>query len=153
MLNPRSTHWVLVADSGRARVLELRRKPYEFRQVAELISETQHQASRDLVSDASGRAFHVQGPGSHAKQPRSDPHDQGEENFTRSLAQKLDKAAHMNRFDHLAVIAEPRTLGRLRNYMSKAVAARVTEELTLDLASLPLNKLEPRVCTALGWKA
>ena len=153
MLKPRSTFWVLVADSGRARILELRRKPYEFRQVAELISETQHQASRDLVSDASGRAFHVQGPGSHARQPRSDPHDQAEEEFTRGLAQKLDKAVRIARFEHLAVIAEPRTLGRLRRYMSKELAGRVTRELTLDLASLPLNTLEPRVRKALGWQA
>ena len=153
MMNPSSTHWVLVADSGRARILELRRKPYEFRQVAELISETQHQASRDLASDASGRAFHVQGPGSHARQPRSDPHDQAEEEFTRGLAQKLDKAVRIDRFEHLAVIAEPRTLGRLRRYMSKELASRVTRELTLDLASLPLNTLEPRVRKALGWQA
>ena len=68
MINPRSKYWVLVANGGQARVLELRRKPYEFRQVAELQSETRRVPSRDLVSDGSGRSYHVQGPGSHAKQ-------------------------------------------------------------------------------------
>lgn len=152
MLNPRSKHWVLVADSGQARILELKRKPYQFKQVTELVSEAQQLANRDLVSDASGRSFHVQGPGSHSKKPRSDPHDQAEEQFTRSLAQKLDKAVNMGRFDHLVVIADPRTLGRLRRHMSKSLAGRVTDELTLDLARLPLNELEPRVCSVLGWK-
>ena len=153
MINPRSKHWVLVANSGQARVLELRRKPYEFRQVAELFSEAQHVPSRDIVSDASGRSFHTQGPGSHAKQPRSDPHDQAEEQFTRDLATKLDKAAGLGRFEHLAIIADPRTLGRMRRFMSKLLSARVTQELTLDLASMPLQKLEPRVKNVLGWKA
>jgi protein required for attachment to host cells len=153
MLNPRSKHWVLVADGGQARILELRRKPYEFRQVTEWVSEAQHQPSRELVSDADGRSFHVQGPGSHAKQPRSDPHDQAEEQFTRGLVQKLDKAVALGRFDHLAVIAEPRTLGRLRRHMSKPLSARVTDELALDLASLPINQLEPKVKSVLGWKA
>ena len=132
MIDPHSKHWVLVA---------------------ELFSEAAHQASRDLVSDASGRTFHVQGPGSHSKQPRSDPHDQAEEQFTRSLAQKLDKAVGMGKFDHLAIIADPRTLGRLRRHMSKSLAGSVTNELTLDLAGLPLNKLEPRVRSILGWNA
>jgi len=152
MINPRSKHWVLVADGGQARILELQRKPYSFRQVAKLVSESQHQASRDLVSDASGRSFHVQGPGSHAKQPRSDPHDQAEEEFTRNLTQKLDKAANMGKFEHLALIAEARTLGRLRHYMGKSLAGRVSDEMTLDLTGLPLNKLEPRVREVLGWK-
>jgi protein required for attachment to host cells len=55
-------------------------------------------------------------------------------------------------FEHLAIIADPRTIGRLRRHMSKALAGRVTEEHTMDLASLPLGKLEPRVRSVLGWK-
>ena len=151
MIDPRAKHWVLVADSGRARVFELVRKPYEFRQVAELVSETQREPSRNLVSDADGRAFHVQGPGSHAKQHRTDPHEQAEEQFTRSLMQKLEKAALQGRFDYLAIIAEPRTLGRLRRYASKALSARVSEEQALDLVGLPVRRLETRVREALGW--
>ena len=153
MMNPKAKHWVLVANGGQARILELQRKPYEFRQVAEFVSQSQHMTSKDLVSDASGRAFHVQGPGSHAKQPRSDPHENAEEQFTRRLANRLEKAVKLGAFEHLALIADPKTLGRLRQQMSKPLAGRVTEELTLDLAGLPLNKLEPRVRIVLGWKA
>ena len=62
MINVSSKYWILVADSGHARILELRIKPKEFHQVQELVSESQHLSSRDLVSDASGRAFHAKGP-------------------------------------------------------------------------------------------
>lgn len=151
MLNPHAIHWVLVADSGQARILEFKRKPYAFRQVVSLVSETQHQPSRDIVSDGSGRAFHSQGPASHSKQPRSDPHEMGEQQFTRSLAKRLEKAGRVGAFDHLIVIADPKTLGRLRRQMAKSLSGRVTDEITLDLSGLPLNELEPRVRSVMGW--
>jgi protein required for attachment to host cells len=152
MMNRQPKHWVLVADSGQARILELQRKPYEFRLVAELVSEAQHQTNKELKSDASGRVYSAKGAGTHAMAPRADPHDQAEDEFVRSLTQTLEKAARLGAFEHLHIIADPRTLGRLRRFMSKALAARVTEEHTMNLSGLPLGTLEPRVCAVLGWK-
>lgn len=151
MINASSTYWVLVADSGTARILEMRRKPAEFREVHKLESESRHLSTHDLVSDASGRAFHVQGPSGHSKQPRSDAHDLAEQAFSRKLVGKLEHAANMNIFEHLVIIADPKTLGRLRRQMKKALTARVTDELNLDLVGIPLNSLEKRVRAKLGW--
>lgn len=151
MNNATSKYWVLVADSGKARIIDLRRKPAEFHEIQELVSESQHQPSRELMSDASGRAFHVQGPSSHSKVPRSDAHDRAKHAFTRKLVGKLEQAANMNAFEHLAVIADPKTLGRLRQYMSKSLSASVTDELNLDLVGMPLASLEQRIRAALGW--
>jgi len=152
MTSRQPTHWVLVADSGQARILEMHRNPYEFRLVSERVSESQHLTNRELVSDASGRAFHVQGPGSHSKAPRSDPHEVAEDAFIRALSQTLDKAARLGTFDDLVIVADPRTLGRLRRYLTRDVATRVTGEYDVDLAGLPLNTLETRVRGILGWK-
>lgn len=150
MINRTLTLWVLVADGGQARLLEVQNKPFGIHQVQRLVSESQHQASRDLVSDASGRTFNVQGPSGHSKQPRSDAHDLAEQQFTRMLVQKLEKAANLGAFEQLAIIADPRTLGRLRRQMSKSLAGRVTKELNLDLAGLSLNDLKPRIAAVLG---
>jgi protein required for attachment to host cells len=152
MTNRQPKHWVLVADSGQARILELQRKPYEFRLVSDQVSATQHQTSKELISDASGRVYSTKGAGTHAMAPRADPHELAEDQFVRSLAQTLEKAARLGAFEHLAIVADPRTIGRLRRFMSKALAARVTEEHAMNLASLPLGTLEPRVCAVLGWK-
>jgi protein required for attachment to host cells len=151
MMNRQPKHWVLVADSGQARILELQRKPYEFHLVSDQVSATQHQTNKELISDASGRVYSAKGAGTHAMAPRADPHEQAEEQFVRSLAKTLEKANRLGAFDHLAIIADPKTLGRLRRCMDKAVASRVTEEHTMNLASLPLGTLEPRVCAVLGW--
>lgn len=153
MMNPKARFWALIANSGQARIVEMRRKPYEFRQVAEVESEAQHMTNKDLVSDASGRVYHTQGPGTHAMQPRSDPHEQAEVQFTRNLAAKLDRAAQLGRFDRLLIVADPKTLGRLRGLLSKTVATRVADEISLDLVSLPPNRLEPRLKNLLGWVA
>lgn len=151
MNNALSKYWVLVADSGKARIIELRRKPAEFHEVQELVSESQHQPSRELMSDASGRAFHVQGPSSHSMVSRSDAHDRAKYEFSRKLVGKLEQAANMNAFERLAIFADPKTLGRLRQHMSKSLSARVTDELNLDLVGIPLDSLEQRIRAALGW--
>ena len=152
-MNPKAKYWVLVANSGQARILEMQRKPYEFRQVADLVSETQHLTNKELVSDASGRVYHTQGPGTHSMKPRSDPHENAEEQFSRSLAQKMEKAAQLHRFDQLLVVADPKTMGRLRQQMHKVVSDRVADEVSLDLVGMPLNQLETRLRGMLGWAA
>jgi len=151
MIDPSVKFWVLVADSGNARILEMRRKPHEFNEVQKLVSETLHKRTHDLVSSGKGRSFHVQGPASHSKQQRSDAQDLAEQEFSRKLVDKLELAAKMNVFQHLVVIADPKTLGRLRRHMSKTLSARVTDELNLDLVGEPLASLEKRVKERLGW--
>lgn len=152
-MNPKAKYWVLVANSGQARILEMQRKPYAFHQVSELVSEAQHLTSKDIVSDASGRDYHAQGPGTHSKKPRSDPHEQAEEQFSRSLAQKMEKAARLGRFEQLLIIADPKTMGRLRQQMNRSLAGKVTDEVALDLVGLPLPQLESRLRNVLGWAA
>ena len=145
------THWVQVADSGQARILELQRKPFQCKLVSEVESEARHTPSRDLVSDGSGRSFHVQGPGSHSKEPRANPHEQAEEAFVQTLSRALDKACQIGSFDQLDVIADARTIGRLRRAMSRQVAARLGGEHRLNLSNLPFNDLQNRVRRVLGW--
>jgi len=153
MKNPGIKYWVLVANSGQARILELQQKPYACHQVTELVSKTQHLTNKELVSDASGRIRRSQGAGMHSMTPRSDPHENAEEAFTRGVAGTLGKAAGLGRFDRLLIMADPKTLGRLRRQMDHAVSERVADELSLDLVRLPLPQLETRVREALGWAA
>ena len=86
-------------------------------------------------------------------QPRSDPHEQAEVQFTRDLAAKLEKAAHLKRFDRLLIVADPKTLGRMRGLLNRTLATRVADEISLDLVSLPQAQLEPRLKKLLGWAA
>jgi len=153
MLNPKDRYWVVVADSGRARILEMRRKPYACRLVTDYASATRRRTSKELASDASGRTYRAQGPGTHALQPRSDPHEAAEAQFTDDLARRVGQAAGQGRFERLALIADARTLGRLRRDLGKELEDRVVEERPLDLTGLSLHDLEPRLRDILGWAA
>ena len=152
-MNAKAKYWVLVANSGQARIVEMQRKPYQFHEISELTSETQHLTNKEIVSDASGRGYRAQGPGTHSMKPRSDPHETAEEQFSRGLAQKMAKAARAGRFDRLLVVADPKTLGRLRQQMDKSVGGKLENEVSLDLVKLPLQQLEPRLKQVLGWAA
>ena len=152
MKNVSSPYWVLVADSGCGRFFELRKTPAEFRELEKLVSESRHQTSREMMSDASGRVVNVPGgSSSHTMLPRSDPHELAEQAFSRVLSDKLEQAASHNAFELLVIMADPRTLGRLRQHMSKALAARIAAEVNRDLVALPLDKLEERARAELGW--
>ena len=145
------TYWVLVADSGSARIFELQKTPAEFREVQTLVSDALHKRSSDLVSDGSGRSFNAQGPAGHSKEQKSDPHDLAEQEFSRKLADKLELASNMNAFEKLVVFADPKTLGRLRPLMSKRLRKQIMHEVNLDLVGMPLEKLKKKIRTQLGW--
>jgi protein required for attachment to host cells len=143
------TCWVLVANGGRARIIEMSRKPGDFRELQYLESPSMHLTNQDLVSDASGRSFHVRGPAGHSKPARSDAHDLGEQQFARSLVQRLERALAAGRFDGLVIAADPRTLGTLRKSLSRELAACLTLEMNLDLTGMPARKLEDKLRSAL----
>jgi protein required for attachment to host cells len=68
------------------------------------------------------------------------------------MVETLEHAANQEKFERLAIIADPRTLGRLRKLMSKHLAERVKLELTRDLVKLPEKSLEERIRSELGWQ-
>ncbi|HLF30589.1 MAG TPA: host attachment protein [Xanthomonadales bacterium] len=146
-----SIYWVLVADSGTARILEMRKRPAELREVQELVSDSQHLTDKDLRADASGRSLRRQSASGHALHPHANAHDLAEQAFCDRVVKVLELAAGRYEFDQLVVIADPKTLGRLRKLMSKALAARVELELGRDLVKMPLHSLAEKVRGELGW--
>jgi protein required for attachment to host cells len=151
MINKPIICWALVADGGQARFLKLQRVPREITLLWTLESESRHQPSRELVSDASGRAFHAKGPSAHARQPRADAHDQAEKQFAALLVDKLGSAAQRGDFDRLLLVADPRTLGNLRQAIDPGLAARIMQEEAVDLTNSTLPDVEKNLRRRLDW--
>jgi protein required for attachment to host cells len=145
------TYWVLVADSGNARIFELKQTPAEFREVHTMVSDAQHKRSSELVSDRGGHSFDAQGPTGHSKEQKSDPHELAEQAFCRKLVDKLELAANAKVFERLVVAADPKTMGRLRSLMSSQLRKRVMHEVTRDLVAMPPEKLKTKIRAELGW--
>jgi protein required for attachment to host cells len=146
MINIPANTWALVADGARARTFRVGRKAGDIEELHNMRSKEAGKPSRDLDSDARSRSRHLAGsPGSHTKERRTDPHDQAERAFARALLQRLERAARSGRFEGLVIAADPRTLGALRQDMSKALSGRVLRELDVDLTWMAENEIDARI--------
>ncbi len=83
--------------------------------------------------------------------PRSDAHDLADQTFSKKLADRLEQSAGRQTFAHLVIFADPKTLGRLRQYMSKGLSAGIAGKVNRDVVSLPPDSLEQHVRAKLGW--
>ena len=119
---------------------------------------------RDIKSDAAGGAsstqsgqgapaaaqngsMHARGGGaqfapSRGTMEETDFHQQQEDRFAADTAEFLKKRALRNEFDHLIVVAPPRTLGELRKHYHKEVEKRLSGEIAKDLTGHPVAEIE-----------
>lgn len=68
--------------------------------------------------------------------------DIDEATFAKQLAHGLNQGALKQRYDHLVLIADPATLGRVRPQLHKEVQARMVTEIAKTLTNAPLGDIE-----------
>jgi len=139
------TVWVVIADGARARIFAANQAGRNLRPALgyELVGDRRH--GRDIVTDRPGRTKDRAAQGRHAMEPPTDPHEQQEIALARELAHLLDEARRKREFDELAIIAEPRMLGRIREFLPHETRKTVRAEVPKDLSRLDLRELEERV--------
>ncbi|WP_366554416.1 host attachment protein [Aquibaculum sediminis] len=140
----RGTTWLLVADGARARTFSRQEPSKRLSELDEGSFTGNRSHSRDLGSERPGRTHDSAGPGRHAMEPPSDPHDLAERAFLREVVAWLEEKEKSGAFDQLIVIAAPRALGELRRLFSKSVAARVVAELDSNLTHADAREVETR---------
>ncbi len=65
-----------------------------------------------------------------------------EATFAKQLALALNEGALKNRYEHLVLIADPGTLGRMRPLLHKEVTQRLVMELAKTHTNSPLDAIE-----------
>ncbi len=133
--------WILLADTGRARVVSNDGPGHGLVEVPDCSFESLGKGDKDLGTDKPGRAFDSAGAGRHAIEPHTAPGEVESKAFVDLIVQKLDEAAKAKRFDRLVLSAAPHALGLLRAALPKSLAAKVTGELAKDLTKTPLLEL------------
>jgi protein required for attachment to host cells len=146
-----NTTWVLIADGARARILA-QEKPFEALRPAleeeEITGSTAQ--SKEIGSDRPGRSFDSSGLGGrHAMAPPTDPQRYAKFAFARELVERLEEALHGGRFQHLVLVAAPKTLGDLRELLPAPVKAKVVAELDKDLTHVPVRDLPRHLASVL----
>jgi protein required for attachment to host cells len=89
------------------------------------------------------------GSGGHPSSA-SNPDDstQAEDGYATGVAALLNQQALTNQFEHLFVIAAPKTLGELRKHWHKALEAKLVGELAKDLTGQPTDAIATAIANA-----
>lgn len=153
-----STHWVVLADEGRARFLEVQ-PGRELQDVEELTWPSAHADDADFRHDAKGRrspgaqvAAATGGAAGGGRMPGANTESAGEskldheaERFAHAVADKLVQAHRAHRYERLHIAAAPKFLGRLRRVLDREVSDTVVEEVDKDLLQLDSRTLTERL--------
>jgi protein required for attachment to host cells len=140
-LKIRQGDWVVVCDGKKALVLENAGDEKFLNLKTREVYEHPDSKTRELETDAPGRAFNSVGAGRSAME-QTDWHAQQEERFLLELAQRLDAAVNAGQANALILIAPPRALGVLRQTYSHGLRAAVRAEIDKDFVRLPVHEIE-----------
>jgi protein required for attachment to host cells len=139
MLIPNDT-LVLVGDGRKALFLRNRGGTGHPELVTESVMEQSNPATRDQGTDRPGRYLGTDGM-SRSAMEETDWHQQAEDRFASEVADALYRKSHDRDFEHLILIAPPRTLGTMRTAFRKEVAQKITAEIPKDLTSHPVPEI------------
>lgn len=121
--------WVVVADGTHARL---------FHNVGKHDALKLKQVDLMEPDTADGQA---QGPSGH-RPPEASTEQTDEATFAKQLAHRLNAAALRQQFEHLFLIADPRTLGEMRPQLHVETTRRLTGELAKTLTNSTLEDIE-----------
>jgi protein required for attachment to host cells len=118
---------IVVADGGKAILLRnvgTKGEPS--------LNEERRLTLKDFVND---------GPSGAGLEDQS-PHDTGEATFAKQLAKMLDKMFDQNLFKSLVLIADPHSLGQLRDALHKNVERAIAFSLSKDYTNHSVKEIE-----------
>jgi protein required for attachment to host cells len=133
--------WTLAMNATVARIL--RGLPSrDFSPPAELVLRAEHRALRDVMADKQGRSFHATGDGRRsAMEYGSDPLREDLLAFVRQVRDLLETHVRAGDFTALAVFADPKVLGLLREQLGEGLRARIVFEAPKNLLHLSEHDL------------
>jgi len=84
----------------------------------------------------------------HSSSANPDDSQQNEDGFAAGVSEMLNKQMLAGNFDHLVVIAAPRTLGELRKHYHKALASKLIGEIAKDLTGHSAGDIQAAIAAA-----
>jgi protein required for attachment to host cells len=139
MKQPRT--WYVVADGGRARILQKRDAEDMFDMIREMVSADLHRRTHDLGSERPGRTHESANSAHHAVEPRQDLHRAEKRSFVHDIAEALNEAGAGDEFDRLILVAPAHALHTLHDGLDTATKAKVAAQLQKDLTHVPAAEL------------
>lgn len=133
--------WVLIADGEKALFLENRGDDdYPF---LEVFREEEQDNPSDREQSANRPGRFQDGPTVHRSAVEdTDWHELAKDRFAADLADLLYKKAHSGKFKRIVLVADPSTLGELRDHLHQEVSDKVVGEVPKTLTNHPVDEIE-----------
>jgi len=139
-----SRTWVVVANSGAARVFVVPGPGEPMRELEAFAHPEARLAERALTSDLPGSVSGGRGE-HHALQSRVGPKEHEAISFAKFVADRIERARTGHEFDRLVLVAAPSFLGRLRAALGDDARRLVDGELDLDVVKLAPAEIRKRL--------
>lgn len=139
--------WVVVADGAKALFLENQGDPDLIDLRVRRHDEQDVDANRDVASDRPGRRSD-NGAGQKSALEQTDWHEIEEARFNEALAERLNGLVQKGTISKLVLVADPRSLGRLRPLLAAATTSALISEIPKDLAHQTIESIEKSVLAA-----
>jgi protein required for attachment to host cells len=133
--------WVLVADSGRARLFQASGPNASLEEQTDLVMPSARLRNQDIRGDRPGRSFDSFGEGRHAMEPSTPAKEIESDRFAARIAVLLEVERLAGAYTRLVLVAPPRFLGQLRDALSDPVRALVSNELNKDLVRFDVGAI------------
>lgn len=148
-LTPTST-WVVAADAYVCRIYDFYRQPEHFFLVKEIIHPENKLKSKDLTADKSGSRPSGKAGRSSAYEHTSGPKGVGIDNFSREIAQALEKGRVSGAYRQLIIALAPKMNGLVNQHMNKQVKGLVSHNISKDLTHMEYYQLFNYLCKYIG---
>jgi len=136
--------WVVVADSGSARIFGADSPVGPLEELADFAHPEALVTERSLVSDRAGRTTDSQGH-SHTYEGEDSPREVEARTFAKLLGHEICLARARGDFEHLLLVAPPRFLGNLRASLDAETRKHVGSELPSDFVALSAEEIRARL--------
>jgi len=129
--------WIVITDGTRSRILLNTGPGKGVEEVSGADIRAPLPKNRDKMADRPGRTYESADGARHSYEARTDPKVQSKVEFTKELADFLDRALTDEKFDRMILAADPKSLGAIRGFLKNDVKDRMIGELAKDLTKIP----------------
>ena len=111
---------VIVADASRARIFSAVDKAAPLTETKDLVNTATRLRDQDLIADGHGSGVDSGGHGKHTMGHENDAHKHQASEFSRQLADEIERERGAGALRRIYIIAPPVFLGLIRSDLTKA---------------------------------
>ncbi|MEK1889755.1 MAG: host attachment family protein [Phyllobacterium sp.] len=137
---PRKT-WLVVCNGAKAVILRNDGDAKLLNLIPVDVMFETHAPTREQGSERPGRVYQSQGAARSAVQ-QTDRHSKAERTFLAEVAGWLNGHVQNHTIERVVLIAPPRALGTLREYLIPSTRALIIAEIAKDPVKLPIPEIE-----------